>query len=81
MFKKAESAYSLPFAVPFHVGAYFRMGTYKHNVDVVIKIGAYIHGVLFLCGCSLSQFYGIHMQFETGYKPAKSGCDVYSHVT
>ena len=34
------------------------MGAYKRDV-VVIKMGAYIHGVLILCGCLLSQFYGI----------------------
>ena len=39
-FEKAKSANSLPFAVPF------RMGAYKHKVVVVIKMGAYIHGVL-----------------------------------
>ena len=58
-FEKAESASLLQFAVPVHVGAYFCMGVYKHNVVVVIKMGAYIHGVLILCGCLLSQFYGI----------------------
>ena len=47
-FEKAESANSVPFAVPFHVGAYFRMGAYKCNVVVVIKMGAYIHGVLII---------------------------------
>ena len=57
-FKKAESANSLPFAVPFHVGAYFCMGAYKRDVVVVIKTGAYIHGVLIFCGCLLSRFYG-----------------------
>ena len=30
---------------------------YKHDVVVVIKMGAYIRGVLILCGCLLSQFY------------------------
>ena len=59
MFEKAESANSLPFAVPFHVGAYFRMGSYKRDVVVVIKMGGYIHGVLVLCGCLLSRFYGM----------------------
>ena len=34
------------------------MGAYKCNVVVVIIMGAYIHGVLTLCGC-LSRFYGI----------------------
>ena len=38
-------------------GAYFCMGAYKRDVVVVIKMGAYIHGVLILCGCSLSRFY------------------------
>ena len=27
-------------------GTYFCMGAYKHNVVVVINMGAYIHGVL-----------------------------------
>ena len=44
-FKKAESANSLPFAVPFHMGAY------KRDVVVVIKMGAYIHGVLIFRTC------------------------------
>ena len=46
MFEKAESANTLPFTVPFHVGAY------KDDVVVVIKMGAYIHEALILCGCS-----------------------------
>ena len=61
MFKKAESANSLLFprnGCLFMWGAYFCMGTYKRNVVVVIKMGAYIHGVLILYGCLLSQFYG-----------------------
>ena len=40
-------------------GAYFCMGAYKRDMVVVITIGAYIHGVLILCGCLLSRFYGI----------------------
>ena len=47
-FEKAESANSFPFVVPFHVGAYFCMGAYKLDVVVVIKMGAYIHGCLFV---------------------------------
>ena len=39
-FEKSESANSLPFAVYFHMGAYFCMGAYKRNVVVVIKMGA-----------------------------------------
>ena len=35
------------------------MGAYKRDVVVVIKMGAYIHGMLILCGCLLSRFYGI----------------------
>ena len=54
--RKSRIRNSLPFVVPFHVGAYFCMGAYKHNV---IKMGAYIHGVLILCGCLLSRFYSI----------------------
>ena len=50
-FEKAESANTLLFTVPFHVGAYFCMGAYKRDVVVVIKMGAYIHGMLILCGC------------------------------
>ena len=38
--------------------AYFCMGAYKRDV-VVIEMGAYIHGVLILCECLLSQFYSI----------------------
>ena len=53
MFEKAESASSLSFAVPFHVGTYFCIGAYKCDVVVVTKMGAYIHGVLILCGCML----------------------------
>ena len=56
-FEKAESANSLLFVVPFHVG--YRMGAYKHDVVVVIKMGAYIHGMHILCGCLLSRFYGM----------------------
>ena len=51
-----ESANSLPFArngCLFMWGACFCMGAYKHDV-VVIKMGAYIHGVFTLCGCLLS---------------------------
>ena len=33
----------------FHMGAYLCMGAYKCDVVVVIKMGAYIHGVLFFC--------------------------------
>ena len=32
-----------------------KVGAYKRDVVVVIKMGAYIHGVLILCGC---RFYG-----------------------
>ena len=40
-------------------GTYFCMGAYKCKRDVVaeINMGAYIYGVLILCGCLLSQFY------------------------
>ena len=61
MFEKAKSANSLPFAQNgclFMWGAYFCMAAYKCDVVVVLKMGAYIHGVLILCGCLLSRFYG-----------------------
>ena len=41
------------------MGAYFCMDAYEHDVVVAIKMGAYIDGVLILCGCLLSRFYGI----------------------
>ena len=59
--EKTESANSLPLArngCNLMWGAYFCMGAYKRDVVVVIKMGAYIHGVLILCGCLLSRFYG-----------------------
>ena len=34
------------------------MGAYKCDVVVVIKMGAYIHGVLIFYGCLLPRFYG-----------------------
>ena len=45
------------------MGAYFCMDAYKRDVVVVIKMGAYIHGVLILCGCLLSRFYGTCIRF------------------
>ena len=51
MFKKATSANSLPFARNwcfFMWGAYFCMAAYKRDVVVVLKMGAYIHGVLII---------------------------------
>ena len=59
--KPIESASLLPFArngCLFMWGAYFCMGAFKRDVVVVIKMGPYIHGVLILCGCLLSRFYG-----------------------
>ena len=67
MFEKAESANLLLFVVRFHMGAYFCMGAYKHDVVVVIKMGAYIHGVLILCGCLLSRFYGMVLHSSNFY--------------
>ena len=66
---KVESAIRfIPFACNgclFMWGAYFCMGAYKRDVVVVIKMGAYIHGVLILCGCLLSRFYGIWIRPAT----------------
>ena len=59
-FEKAESANSPPFArngCLFMWDAYFCIGAYKRNGVAEIKMGAYIHGVLILCGCLLSRFY------------------------
>ena len=49
-------------------GAYFCMGAYKHDMVVVIKMGAYIYRVLILCGCLLSQFYSISKYYFHTYK-------------
>ena len=49
------------------------MGAYKCNVVVVIKMDAYIHGVLILCGCLLSQCYGMHAWKVCSLEPMKSG--------
>ena len=38
------------------MGAYFWMGAYKRDVVVVIKMGAYIHGVLILWGAYYPDF-------------------------
>ena len=38
-------------------GAYFCPGAYKHDVVVLIKTGAYTHGLLIFYGCLLSRFY------------------------
>ena len=43
------------------------MGAYKRDVVVVIKMGAYIQGVLILCGCLLSRFYGICVTRHINY--------------
>ena len=51
MFEKDEAANSLPFA---QNGYLFIWVLRNGNVVVVIKMGAYIHGVLILCGCLLS---------------------------
>ena len=37
-----------------HMGANFCMDAYKRDVVVVIKMGAYIYGVLIFSGCLLS---------------------------
>ena len=68
-FKKAKSANSLPFArnrcffmwVPIFVWVLINT-----MWVVVIKMGAYIHGVHILCGCLLSRFYGTTQVSITG---------------
>ena len=41
---------------------------YTRDVVVVIKTGAYIHGVLILCRCLLSRFYGTEDRGEENSK-------------
>ena len=53
-FEKAKSANFLLFVVPFHVG--YCVGAYKHNVVVVIKMDAYIHGCIFCVGAYYPDF-------------------------
>ena len=50
------------------------MGAYKRNVVVVIKIGAYIHGMLILCKCLLSRFYGILKILQKVMRPWQCMC-------
>ena len=57
-----ELANSLPFAVAVSCGVSTLV-----RVVVVIEMGAYIHGVLILCGCLLSQFYGMLSTFSAKY--------------
>ena len=42
--------------MPFYVGAYFCMGAYKRDVVIVIKMGAYIHGMPVLLGAYYPDF-------------------------
>ena len=60
--EKAESANSLLFAQNgclFIWVLVFVWVLINADVVVIIKMGAYIHGVLILCGFLLSQLYGI----------------------
>ena len=54
---KAYSANLPPFCTV--TGAYVYLDAYKYNVVAAIRMVAYVHGVLILCGCVLSWFYGI----------------------
>ena len=56
IFEKAELANLLQFAHLFMWDAYFCKGAYKHDVVVVIKMGAYIHGCLFCVGAYYPDF-------------------------
>ena len=62
MFKKSRITKFTPLKGAFSCGlmwgAYFCMGAYKCDVVIVMKMGAYIHEVLILCGYLLSRFYG-----------------------
>ena len=55
-FEKAKSANSLPFAVHFHMGAYFCMGAYERDVVVVIKWVPISKGCLFCVGAYYPDF-------------------------
>ena len=54
----------------------FRMGAYKHDVVVVNKVGAYIHGVLILCGCLYHDFtvYWCEPSSVTAASPVSTNC-------
>ena len=55
------------------------MGAFKRDVVVVITMGAYIHGVLILCGCLLSQFYGMPpMEADAAYQGCLPSCELHS---
>ena len=59
MFEKAESANSLLFAWNgcfFMWSVYFCMDAYKRDVVVIIEMGAYIQGLLILCGAYYPNF-------------------------
>ena len=45
-------------------GCLFLYGCF--DVVAVIKMGAYIHGVLILCGCLLSRFHGMSILGQIG---------------
>ena len=59
------------------MGAYFCMGAYKRDVVVVIRMGAYIHGVLILCGCLLSRFYGMSFVYYVVHRSIACWCIGY----
>ena len=50
--------------VLFIWGAYFCMSAYKRDAVVVIKMWAYIYGVLILCGCLFLRFYSKVVLFD-----------------
>ena len=50
---------------------------YKRDVTAEIKMGAYNQGVLILCGCLLSRFYGTSM---AGIHYGKLDIEVFPHI-
>ena len=55
------------------------MGAYKRDVVVVIKMGAYIHGVLIFYGCLLSRFYGISLAHIIMQTAIIWPCEIFHH--
>ena len=63
-FENAESANTFRLRCLFMWVPIFVWVLINGDVVVVIRMGAYIHGVLILCGCLLSLFYGMNTNQE-----------------
>ena len=60
----------------FFWAAYFCMDAFKHNVVPVVKMSAYIHGVLIFCGCLLSR---VHLLIQ--WPSILNGSPLYQEKT